>query len=233
MAKDPRKPQQTLHHLIASVRGAIPSIHPAARPFILAGVAVGLLGIRWRWLRTLGFGFAAASAFFFRHPKRVAPNDPKAILAPADGEVCVVDWALPPAELGLGEDPLPRVGIFLSVLDVHVQRSPVTGTVTATSHTPGEFLPADDLRAGDANERNAIRVTMDSGTSIGVVQIAGLIARRIICDVKESDRVQRGQTYGLIRFGSRVDTYLPAGTAPRVGVGQRMIGGETIIGVLS
>ena len=193
---------------------------------------IGLVGGRFRPLRWLGFGFAAASAFFFRNPRRVEPSDPKAILAPADGEVCVVDWAAPPAELGMGDDPLPRVGIFLSVLNVHVQRAPITGTVTKVCHTPGRFLPADDKQAGEANERTAMRLVTDSGVMVGVVQIAGMVARRIVCEVAESDRVERGQTYGLIRFGSRVDTYLP-GVAPRVEVGQTMVGGETVIGVLS
>jgi len=217
---------------MSSVRHAVPPIHRQALPFIIAGLAAGLLGARFKPLRWLGFGFAAACAFFFRNPRRVAPSDPKTILAPADGEVCVVDWAVPPAELGMGDDPLPRVGIFLSILNVHVQRAPVAGTVTRVSHTPGRFLPADDKRAGDSNERTGIRVTTDSGIGVGVVQIAGMIARRIVCEVEEADRLERGQTYGLIRFGSRVDTYLP-GVAPRVEVGQTMIGGETVIGVLS
>ena len=232
MAKDPRKPQNSVLHLVSSVRHAVPPVHREARPFVIAGVAAGVLGWRFKPLRWLGFGFAAASAFFFRNPRRVAPSDPKAILAPADGEVCVVDWAVPPAELGIGTDPLPRVGIFLSVLNVHVQRAPVTGTVTKVAHTPGRFLPADDKRAGDANERTGIRLVTDSGASVGVVQIAGMVARRIVCEAEESDRLERGQTYGLIRFGSRVDTYLP-GVAPRVEVGQTMIGGESVIGVLS
>ena len=232
MAKDPRKPQNTVLHLVSSVRHAVPPIHRQARPFVLAGLAIGLLGVRFKALRWLGFGFAAASAFFFRQPRRVAPSDQKAIVAPADGEVCVVDWAVPPAELGMGDDPLPRVGIFLSVLNVHVQRAPITGTVTNLCHKPGKFLPADDKQAGEANERTSIRLVADSGVSVGVVQIAGMIARRIVCDVDETDRVERGETYGLIRFGSRVDTYLP-GVAPRVEVGQTMIGGESVIGVLS
>lgn len=232
MAKDPRKPQSTFLHLVSSVRHAVPPVHREAGPFIAAGVAVGLLGARFRLLRVLGFGFAAACAFFFRLPHRVAPRDPKTVLAPADGEVCVVDWAVPPADLGLGDAPRPRVGIFLTVLNVHVQRAPVTGTVTRVSHVPGKFLPADDRSASDANERTGIRLTTDSGETMGVVQIAGLVARRIVCDVHEADRLERGQTYGLIRFGSRVDTYLPAGVAPRVDVGQTMVGGETIIGVL-
>ena len=232
MAKDPRKPHNTILHLVSSLRHAVPPIHRQARPFVIAGVVIGVLGFRFKAARWLGFGFAAASAFFFRTPHRVAPSDPKAILAPADGEVCVVDWAVPPAELGMGNDPLPRVGIFLSVLNVHVQRAPITGTVTTVRHTPGRFLPADDKQAGDANERTGVRLTTDSGVAVGVVQIAGMIARRIVCDVEEGQRVERGETYGLIRFGSRVDTYLP-GVAPRVEVGQTMIGGESVIGVLS
>ena len=232
MARDPRKPQNTILHLASSVRHAVPPIHRQALPFVGAGLAIGFLGAKFKPLRWLGFGFAVASVFFFRNPRRVAPSDPKAILAPADGEVCVVDWAVPPAELGMGEDPLPRVGIFLSVLNVHVQRAPITGTVTRVAHTPGRFLPADDKRAGEANERTGVRLMTDSGVTIGVVQIAGMVARRIVCEVGEADRVERGQTYGLIRFGSRVDTYLP-GVAPRVEVGQTMVGGETVIGVLS
>ena len=231
MARDPRKPENRLLHLVSSVRHAVPPIHRQARPFVIAGLAVGILGSRFRVLRWLGFGFAAVSAFFFRNPRRVAPSDSRAILAPADGEVCVVDWAVPPSELDMGDDPLPRVGIFLSVLNVHVQRAPIAGTVTKVSHTPGRFLPADDKRAGEANERTGIRLVTESGVSVGVLQIAGMVARRIVCEVEESDRLERGQTYGLIRFGSRVDTYLP-GVAPRVEVGQTMIGGETVIGVL-
>jgi len=233
MARDPRKPRETLSYLTASVRGAVPPIHPAGRPFIAAGVAIGVAGIRHRWLRGLGFGFALASAFFFRHPSRVAPVDPAAVLAPADGQVCVVDTAVPPEDLGLGSDPLPRVGIFLSVLNVHVQRAPISGRVTRVAHTKGRFLPADDPQADQANERTSIRLTTDDGTQIGVVQIAGMIARRIICSVGESDHLTRGETYGVIRFGSRVDTYLPAGTKPRIGVGQTTIGGETVLGVLA
>lgn len=232
MARDPRKPQSTLAYLTQSVRAAVPDIHPAGRPFIAAGVAVGVLGIRHKWMRVLGFGFAAASAFFFRHPRRVAPSDPAAILAPADGQVCVVDQCVPPAGLGLGTDPLPRVGIFLSVLNVHVQRTPVAGKVTRVTHTAGRYLPADDPQADQANERTGIRLTAGNGTEVAVVQIAGMVARRIVCDAKESDWFDRGQTYGLIRFGSRVDTYLPAGTDVRVELGQTTIGGETVIGAL-
>jgi len=198
----------------------------------VAGVGLGVLGWKWSWLRTLGFGFAAASLFFFRHPGRIGPDDPRAILAPADGEVCVVDETIPPADLGMGSDPLPRVGIFLSVLDVHVQRTPVAGIVTRVTHTSGRFLPADDPEAGDANERTCVRLTTESGAHVGVVQIAGMIARRIVCSVEESQRLERGETYGLIRFGSRVDTYLPAGTTPLPVVGQRAIGGQTAIGTL-
>jgi phosphatidylserine decarboxylase len=132
----------------------------------------------------------------------------------------------------MGDAPRPRVGIFLSVLNVHVQRAPISGTVRRVVHTSGQFLPADHPKADDANEQVALCIATPSGQKVGVIQIAGLIARRILCEVDEADHLQRGQTYGLIRFGSRVDTYLPQGTKAQVKIGQTMVGGETVIGHL-
>ncbi|MFT4202093.1 phosphatidylserine decarboxylase, partial [Gordonia sp. (in: high G+C Gram-positive bacteria)] len=172
-------------------------------------------------------------AAFFRHPGRVPPTAAGTVVAAADGEVALVDTAVPPAELGLGTDPLPRVSTFLSVFDVHVQRVPVSGTVTALEHTPGTFLSADLPEASTDNERTAMTIRTDSGAQVGVVQIAGLIARRIVNDAAVGQRLTVGDTYGLIRFGSRVDVYLPAGTEPSVLVGQRTVGAETPLAVLA
>ncbi|MGW0183779.1 phosphatidylserine decarboxylase [Nocardia sp. NPDC003345] len=219
-------------HLADLVRNAIPPLHPAGLPFVAAPLAVAVLGRRRRWIRRGGLAAALASATFFRHPNRVPPNRPGVVVAPADGEIALVDTAAPPAELGLGDSPLPRVSIFLSVLDVHVQRIPVSGVVRDVQYRRGQFKSADLPEASDANERSSMLLDTDGGEQVVVVQIAGLLARRIVCDAAPGDRVTIGDTYGLIRFGSRVDTYFPAGTRPLVNVGQRTIGGETVLAVL-
>jgi len=152
--------------------------------------------------------------------------------APADGEVALVDTAVPPAELHLGDGEVPRVSIFLSVLDVHVQRMPVSGIVREIAYRRGQFRSADLPEASSVNERNTMVVETAAGQLITVVQIAGLLARRIICDAKAGDKLSIGETYGLIRFGSRVDTYFPAGTQLLVEPGQRTIGGETVLAEL-
>jgi phosphatidylserine decarboxylase len=154
------------------------------------------------------------------------------VVAPADGEVALVDTAAPPPELGLGDQPLPRVSIFLSVLDVHVQRTPVSGVVRDVRYRRGQFKSADLADASEVNERSSMLIDTADGQQVVVVQIAGLLARRIVCDAAAGDRVTIGDTYGLIRFGSRVDTYFPAGTELLVNIGQRTIGGETVLAVL-
>lgn len=154
------------------------------------------------------------------------------MVAPADGVVCTVDSAAPPAELGLPDTPLPRVGIFMSVLDAHVQRAPVGGEVIAVQHRAGRFGAADRAAAGDENERNSMVIRTPDGAEVVVVQIAGLLARRIVCDARQGDSLALGDTYGLIRFGSRLDTYLPAGTRPLVTIGQRTVAGETVLAKL-
>lgn len=217
---------------MALVRSTVPPVHPAGLPFISAGLALAVAGRRSRWLRRTGLLAAGACAGFFRHPPRVPPDRPGVVVAPADGLVCVVDTAAPPAELGLGDTPLPRVSIFLSLLDAHVQRSPVSGEVLAVQHRPGRFGSADLAAASDDNERTSMRIRTDDGTEIVAVQIAGLLARRIVCDVRVGDKLSIGDTYGLIRFGSRLDTYLPAGTQPLVAVGQRAVAGETVLAEL-
>ncbi|WP_040792950.1 phosphatidylserine decarboxylase [Nocardia paucivorans] len=229
----PGTPERTgLGHVVDLVRHAIPPLHPAGLPFVAAPLAVAVLGGKRRWVRRAGLVTAAACAAFFRHPHRVPPNRRGVVVAPADGEVALVDTAVPPAELGLGDRPLPRVSIFLSVLDVHVQRTPVSGTVRAVRHQPGQFRSADLPEASAVNERNSMVIETVTGQRVVVVQIAGLLARRIVCDAVPGDVLTIGDTYGLIRFGSRVDTYFPEGTEPLVDLGQRTIGGETVLAVL-
>ncbi len=190
---------------------------------------MAMAGYRYRWLRRTGLLAAAACAGFFRHPPRVPPSRAGAIVAPADGVICVIDTAAPPTELSMGDAPLPRVSIFLSVFDAHVQRAPVSGEVVAVQHRPGRFGSADLPAASDDNERNSVRIRTANGAEVVAVQVAGLVARRIVCDAHVGDKLAIGDTYGLIRFGSRLDTYLPPGTEPVVRVGQRTIAGETIL----
>ena len=204
--------------------------HPAGRPFILAGIAAIALGLALgAWLSWLGVLFTGFSLYFYRDPERVPPGRPGAVLAPADGRVVSVAPAAPPAELGLGAEPRWRVGIFLSVLDVHVNRVPADGTVTRIAYRHGTFVNAALDKASEDNERNAIAIRLPDGRQVAVVQIAGMIARRIVCDIHEGDAVQAGARLGIIRFGSRTDLYLPEGVRPLVAEGQTMIGGETVI----
>lgn len=238
MARRPKPPGSedtsatSLSHIVTLVRATVPPMHPAGRPFVLGPLAVAALAYRRPWLRRTALVGAGACAAFFRNPNRVPPTRPGIVVAPADGEVALVDEATPPAELGMGAEPLPRVSIFLSVLDVHTQRAPVTGTVEKIAYQPGKFLSADMPEASDANERNSMLLRTPRGAQVAVVQIAGLIARRILCEVSEGDVVGVGETYGLIRFGSRVDTYFPAGTKLLMTPGQRTIGAETVIAEL-
>ncbi|OBI47507.1 phosphatidylserine decarboxylase [Mycobacterium kyorinense] len=214
------------------MRSTVPPVHPAGLPFISAGLGLALAGRNHRWFRRAGLLTAGACAGFFRHPPRVPPTRPGVVVAPADGLVCVVDTAAPPAELGLPDTPLPRVSIFLSLLDAHVQRSPVSGEVLDVQHRPGRFGSADLAAASEDNERISMRIRTADGAEIVVVQIAGLLARRIVCDAHAGDKLSIGDTYGLIRFGSRLDTYLPAGTEPAILVGQRTLAGETVLAQL-
>ena len=207
-------------------------MHPAGLPFISAGLGVALAGRRYRWLRRAGLLTAGACAGFFRHPPRVPPTRPGVVVAPADGLICVVDSAAPPAELALGDAALPRVSIFLSLLDAHVQRAPVSGEVVAVQHRPGRFGSADLAAASDDNERTSLQIRTADGVDVIAVQIAGLLARRIVCQAHAGDKLSIGDTYGLIRFGSRLDTYLPAGTEVLVRVGQRAVAGETVLAEL-
>ena len=215
--------------LVDTIRGAIPPLHPAGRPFVTTGLVLAGLGFRTPWLRRLGLGAALASAVFFRHPARVTPIDPGAVLAAADGQVCLIDEAVPPPELDWTDAPLLRVSTFLTIFDVHVQRAPVAGRVVRRVHRPGLFLTADRAEASQDNERNSLLLRTEAGVEVAVVQIAGLVARRIVCQVDEGADVTAGQTVGLIRFGSRVDLYLPRDARPTVLVGQRAVAGETVM----
>jgi phosphatidylserine decarboxylase len=217
---------------VSLLRSTVPPVHPAGLPFISAGLGLALIGRRHRWARRTGLLAAGACAGFFRHPARVPPTRPGVVVAPADGLVCLIETAAPPPELGMGDAELPRVSIFLSLLDAHVQRAPVSGEVIAVQHRPGQFGSADLPAASDDNERNSVRIRTEDGVDIVAVQIAGLLARRIVCDVHAGDKLSIGDTYGLIRFGSRLDTYLPAGTEVAVRIGQRAIGGETVLAEL-
>jgi phosphatidylserine decarboxylase len=207
-------------------------MHPAGFPFVAAGLLFAAAGRRRRWMRTAGLSAAAASATFFRHPARVPPDRPGVVVAPADGQITLVDTAAPPAELGLPAEPRPRVSIFLSLFDVHVQRVPIGGEVVKVDHRLGKFLSADKPRSSDENERNSVWIRTEIGQDVVVVQIAGLLARRIVCDIRAGDKVTVGDTYGLIRFGSRLDTYLPEGSTLQVQPGQHAVGAETVIAEL-
>jgi phosphatidylserine decarboxylase len=218
--------------LIALVRTTIPPMHPAGLPFVGASLAVAALGRKNRWLRRAGLTSAAANAAFFRHPPRVPPTRPGLIVAPADGLICLIEEATPPAELGLPATPLPRISIFLSVFDAHVQRAPIGGEVTAVAHRPGLFVSAELEAASEDNERNSVVIRTPDGVEVIAVQIAGLVARRIVCDAKVGDKLSIGDTYGLIRYGSRLDTYLPAGADILVSTGQRALAGETVLAEL-
>jgi phosphatidylserine decarboxylase len=215
------------------IRSVLAPPHPAGRPFIMGGVIALLLGFALgTWLIWLGFIFTLFCFFFFRDPERVPPPRAGLFLAPADGRVVDVTQAVPPPELGLNAGPRWKVSIFLTVLDVHVNRVPADGVVTRIAYRHGAFVSASLDKASEQNERNAMAIRLPNGQEIAVVQIAGLIARRILCSIREGDAVTAGDRFGIIRFGSRTDLYLPEGVVPLVVEGQTMIGGETVIAEL-
>lgn len=219
--------------VLASVRAQLVAIHPQGYAFV--GVfALASLVLFWLWspLGWLGVLATLWCAYFFRDPVRVTPQREGLIVAPADGRVSQVVDALPPAELGLSERPLPRVSIFMSVFDCHVNRSPTAGRIERMVYRPGKFINADLDKASEDNERNAFLIAAP-GIRIGVVQIAGLIARRIVPFVAEGQTVAAGERIGMIRFGSRLDVYLPEGVKPLVAPGQTAIAGETVLADLA
>ncbi len=209
-------------------------IAPEGRIFVAIGVVVAL-ALLWLgpWTGALGIALALWVAYFFRDPPRTVPTREGLVVSPADGIVSMITEAVPPAELGLGADALTRVSVFLNVFDVHINRSPVAGTIERIAYHPGKFLNASLDKASVDNERNSLCLVLADGRRIGVVQIAGLVARRIICRVREGQRLATGERFGLIRFGSRTDLFLPKGVSPLVAVGQRMIGGETVMADLA
>ena len=203
--------------------------HRAATPFLVGGLIVAFAGlvVHLAAVAILGAAFAAFCLYFFRDPERVPSPQARTLVAPADGYVTSIEASVPPPELGMGPAPLLRVATFLSVLDVHVNRMPGAGTVERIAYRKGRFVNASLDKAAEENERNALRIRLDEGGEIAVVQIAGLVARRIVCDAREGARVERGARFGIIRFGSRTDLYLPPGAEALVAVGQKMVGGET------
>lgn len=230
----PDKPSDTT----PTVKWRLPPVHPEGRKFILIAAAITLF-LAWSAWETLAWPMAGITlwvAAFFRDPVRTVPQGEDLVVAPADGLVTLIQPVPPPREMagesGLGDSPLIRVSIFMSVFDVHVNRSPIAGTVRTIAYIAGKFLNADLDKASEDNERQHFLVERDDGLRVGFTQIAGLVARRIVTFVKPEDRVAAGERIGLIRFGSRVDVYLPAGTAPRVALGQRTVAGETVLAVI-
>ncbi len=211
----------------------IKPMHPEGRKFVAIFAAVTLvLFLIWDVLGWIGVGLTIWCYYFFRDPERVTPRRDGVMVSPADGIVSLIEPAVPPAELGMEDKPLTRVSVFMSVFNCHVNRVPISGEITAVAYRPGKFLNASLDKASDDNERNSLRIRMKDGREIAVVQIAGLVARRIVCFVSPGLWMQTGERFGLIRFGSRVDVYLPEGVEPLVEVGQTMIAGETVIAQL-
>jgi phosphatidylserine decarboxylase len=221
----------------SGVKWRVPPVHPEGRKFVAIAGAITVAAWLWvTWLTWPLIGLTLWVALFFRDPQRAVPQDDRAIIAPADGLITLIESVAPPREMagpdGLGEAPLTRVSIFMSVFDVHINRTPISGTIKSVFYIAGKFLNADLDKASEDNERQHFLVERNDGVRIGFTQIAGLIARRIVPFVKAGDSITVGQRIGLIRFGSRVDVYLPTGTASKVALGQRSVAGETILGMI-
>jgi phosphatidylserine decarboxylase len=215
--------------IIHSIRGALVPIRQEGYPFIaVAALATLFLGWFWQPLFWIGLILTAWCVYFFRDPKRVTPLDADLVIAPADGRVSSVSLGVAPKELGLGEQTRRRISIFMSVFDCHVNRAPVAGRVTKIAYTPGRFVNAELDKASEHNERNAVVIETANGP-VGVVQIAGLVARRIVCFAAEGHDLAPGERFGMIRFGSRLDVYLPVAATVMVAEGQTAIAGETVI----
>ncbi len=218
-----------------TVKWRFPSVHPEGRKYVVGAAFITLMAflIGWEFLTVVLLALTVWIAAFFRDPVRTTPRGDGLIVAPADGLITLISKVPPPPELrgaeGLEEGEYTRVSIFMSVFDVHINRAPISGRVRRIAYVPGKFINADLDKASEDNERQHFLVEASDGTRVGFTQIAGLVARRILAFVREGDDVQAGQRVGLIRFGSRVDVYLPAGTGPRVLLGQRAIAGETVL----
>ncbi|WP_339106979.1 phosphatidylserine decarboxylase [Thioclava sp. GXIMD4216] len=212
----------------------IKPMHREGRKFVAIFAAVTVvLFLICEPLGWIGVGLTVWCYYFFRDPERVTPVRDGLMVSPADGIVSLLEPAVPPVELGLGDLPLTRISVFMSVFNCHVNRLPHEGKITRIAYHPGKFLNASLDKASSENERNGLAVQMPDGRSYGVVQIAGLVARRILCEVKEGQALLTGERFGLIRFGSRLDIYLPEGVSPQVVIGQTMIAGETVLADLA
>jgi phosphatidylserine decarboxylase len=208
-------------------------IHPDGWPFI--AIAVALNGLLFVLAGIYGWLLVPVTLWciaFFRDPERTTPQAPGQIISPADGVMLPVVSAVPPAELGMGSEPMTRLSIFMNVFNVHVNRVPADGTVTALAYRPGRFFNASFDKASEHNERMGVRLKLESGAEIAVVQIAGLVARRIRCDLRQGERVHRGARFGIIRFGSRLDVYLPNRATIQAAKGQTVKAGETVLAML-
>ena len=205
-------------------------MHREGYRFVAIFAAITLV-LFWIWspLGWIGVGLTVWCYYFFRDPKRAVPQGRGLIVSPADGVVSLIERASPPPELGIGSEPLLRVSVFMNVFNCHVNRAPIASRVAKMVYRPGTFLNASMDKASEDNERNSLLLELPDGRTIVVVQIAGLVARRIVPFVHEGDGLRTGQRFGLIRFGSRVDTYLPDGVEPLVCLGQNMVAGETVM----
>jgi len=218
------------HSIFDSILSSLAPVHRDGHKFItIAAVAALVFLLVWPPLGWILVVLALFIAYFFRDPERVTPLREGLVVSPADGRISSIETVRPPVELGLGDEMRQRISIFLSVLDVHINRSPVAGTIKRSVYVPGAFVNAALDKASEENERRSLVIAQSDGTEIAVVQIAGLIARRIVTFKGEGESIGVGERFGLIRFGSRVDVYLPAGRTSLVAVGQTTIGGETII----
>lgn len=217
------------HGILETIFDSLAPVHPDGHKFVAIGAVLTLLFFMlWPPIGWLLAGLTAWIVYFFRDPARVTPVRDGLVVSAADGRISSIDKVRPPPELGLGPEERVRVSTFLSVFDVHINRAPVTGRIVRSVYIPGAFLNAALDKASEENERRALVIETPSGAEIGVVQIAGLIARRIVTFSREGESVAAGQRFGLIRFGSRVDVFLPPGRSAIVSVGQRAIGGETV-----
>ncbi|MBO9465767.1 phosphatidylserine decarboxylase [Tropicibacter sp. R15_0] len=212
----------------------IKPMHPEGIKFVAIFAAITLvLFLIWQPLGWIGVGLTVWCYYFFRDPERVTPDRPGLIISPADGVVSLIEKAVPPAELGMADEPLTRVSVFMSVFNCHVNRTPIAGEIKAVAYRPGKFFNASLDKASKDNERNSLRIEMEDGRDLAVVQIAGLVARRIVWWVEPGSKLRTGERFGLIRFGSRLDVYLPDGVQPTVKIGQTMIAGETVLADLT
>ena len=211
----------------------IKPMHPEGLKFVATfGLITAGLFLLTPILGWIGVGLTVWCYSFFRAPERVTPDRPGLIVSPADGIISLIEPAVPPKELGMSDRPLTRVSVFMNVFNCHVNRAPVAGEITAVAYRPGKFFNASLDKASEHNERNSLCIRLSDGREIAVVQIAGLVARRIVCFVAPGAQTATGERFGLIRFGSRLDVYLPPGVTPLVSLGQTMVAGETVLAEL-